>query len=101
MSVILGCCKCSVGLVGCPVFSAGSFLTGTVFVGLACAFQDYDYCYTREQVCMCCGLGTGVMMSATIMYSGWYDCKGEAPPIRIHRTHPYPKEIEVENDMIR
>jgi uncharacterized PurR-regulated membrane protein YhhQ (DUF165 family) len=93
---LLGVCKCSTALVCCPVFSAVSFTGGVIYT--ASAFLTLECCsdhFTkkRDQICMCCGLATGLFVSSSMIIDGWNDYIGEQKSVKIFPS--------VESDMIR
>jgi hypothetical protein len=77
-----GLTKCTCGIAGCPLYVGASFIAGTVYTLSATAEGECchsSFCEKREQICACCGLGTGFGVGISMMLSGLTDI-----------TKPYP-----------
>lgn len=77
-----GSCKCLCGFACCPVFTGVSLTLGTIMLtrNILCGNCDNQYEQEeREKVCACCGIGTGVAVTAMMMISGFSDITSQHP----------------------
>jgi hypothetical protein len=104
INCVKGVSKCMCGVVGFPLYVGASLIAGTAYTISAttegeCCYPSF--CEKREQICACCGIGTGFGVSIGIMLSGMTDLTKPYPVTMFPyfddetcaRVSPYPRVL--------